>query len=774
MHTNHIEAFRGAILSAGLTPPDNITDDGKLIRFNGTGKRGNTKNSWCVLYGDGVPAGVFGDWAQFDDAIKWTGKADNELTEADRSAIKQRMEAAQKQREEAKLKQQEIAAIAAANIWKFAGHGAADHPYLQTKGVRAYGAKTITASKARDWCRELSPELKGVLLVIPMRNADGKLQNLQFITADGTKRPVTGARITGCFAMIGKPENEVIVCEGYATGASIHETTRKTVAVAFNAGNLEPVAKALREKYPDLPIIISADDDAATPGNPGVTKAKAAAQAVGGTVVVPDFGDSRPDGVTDFNDMHQHRGEEAVAALFDGGDVSAWPKLEVIEEEVEATPDAFPFHALGPVLGAAARAIAQDVQAPDSLAGGSVLAAASLAVQPLANAMMPHGQRAPLSVFVLTGAGSGDRKSAVDAVACKEIEEVRKNQARAHAKEMAQYEAELGEKKPKDPAPTKPAPKSITTGNATIEGICKLLKFQSSLGVFSAEGGEMLGGHSLRDDKRSSGLAFYLKGWSGESLDSLRGGDGLTVLLGRRIAMHVLVQPVLLRELLCDPLAQGQGLLARCLIAQPETLAGHRMFQHTNPHENPSVIAYNERIRALLETSPELWPEGDGYELKPRDLYMGDEARALWIAFYNEIERQQANGSELDGARPFASKAAEHAARIAGIITMVENPKATHITSQAMDGAIQLAVFYMNEHLRQTGAGRQERVDNNLRMMLEWLQARGPLVPQKDVLQKTPRQLRNLKADGINQLLQELVRRGYIRQLANAWEVRHV
>ena len=90
MQTNHIEAFRGAILSAGLTPPDNITDDGKLIRFNGTGKRGNVKNSWCILYGDSVPAGAFGDWAG-TDAIKWTSKADNAMSVSERQAVKARM-----------------------------------------------------------------------------------------------------------------------------------------------------------------------------------------------------------------------------------------------------------------------------------------------------------------------------------------------------------------------------------------------------------------------------------------------------------------------------------------------------------------------------------------------------------------------------------------------------------------------------------------------------------------------------------------------------------
>ena len=755
MHTNHIEDFRGAILSAGLTPPDNLTDDGKLIRFNGTGKRGNTKNSWCILYGDGVPAGAFGDWAE-TEAIKWTGKPDNVMSESERQAVMARMDDAKKQRAKQTERKHANAQTAAAGIVESSEPATPDHPYLGGREVQPHGLL-----------------VRGDTLVMPLHDIDGELWSVQYINSFGDKKFLTDGRVAGCFYPMGKSNGTTVICEGFATGASIREATGMAVLVAHSAGNLKAVATALRAKQPDERILIAADDDWQTDGNPGLTKAGEAAQAAGATVVAPQFPE-RFEGMTDFNDLHREFGLGHVKAIFDPLMAIDWPALDALREATAPTPDAFPFHALGPILGNAARAIAEDVQAPDSLAGGSVLAAASLAVQPLANAMLPHGQRCPLSVFVITGAGSGDRKSAVDAVACKEVEEVRENQACAHAEEMQKYEAEMGERKPKDPTPTKPAPQSITTANATIEGICKLLKYQSSLGVFSAEGGEMLGGHSLRDDKRSSGLAFYLKGWSGESLDSLRGGEGLTVLLRRRIAMHVLVQPVLLRELLCDPLAQGQGLLARCLIAEPQTLAGTRLYRHVNPHENPDVIAYNERIRTLLGTKPECWQKGDGYALKPRDLYMGDEARALWIAFYDEIERQQANGSELDGARPFASKAAEHAARIAGIITMVENPQATHINSEAMDGAIQLTAFYLNEHLRLTGAGRQEREEGALRSLLEWMQGRGTTVAKKDVLQATPRAIRSLKAAGINAMLSDLVQRGYIREAGDIWEIRHV
>jgi len=284
----------------------------------------------------------------------------------------------------------------------------------------------------------------------------------------------------------------------------------------------------------------------------------------------------------------------------------------------------------------------------------------------------------------------------------------------------------------------------------------------------------MLGGHSLRDDKRSFGLAFYLKSWSGESLDSLRGGEGLTVLLGRRIAMHVLVQPVLLGALLGDPLAQGQGLLARCLIAQPDTLAGSRPYRDVNPHENPAVMAYNQAIKMLLETYPALRDGGDGHELQPKDLCLDDDAKALWIKFFNKIERHQGNGSELEGARPFASKAAEHAARIAGIITLVENPQANSVPCAAMDAAIELTAFYLTEHLRLTGVGRQKCIDARLRVLLSWFQSGVKLVQKKDVLQKSPNALRKLKAEGLAPLIKELEIRGYIRDAGKSWEVRSV
>jgi putative DNA primase/helicase len=144
------------------------------------------------------------------------------------------------------------------------------------------------------------------------------VHSLQTIAPDGTKMFMSGGRVKGCYFGIGKPKGALIVCEGFATGASIHECTGHAVAVAFNAGNLEAVAVALRTKYPALKIIIAADDDHQTPGNPGMTKATAAAQTTGchhsGARVQ---GGGSVNNMTDFNDLHLLAGPDAVKECID-------------------------------------------------------------------------------------------------------------------------------------------------------------------------------------------------------------------------------------------------------------------------------------------------------------------------------------------------------------------------------------------------------------------------------------------------------------------------
>ena len=293
-----IEQFSAAIAAAGLEAPDTIHDGGKLQRFNGTGKRGGTRNSWYTFHGDGVPAGAFGDWG-LQLTQTWCAKSDKAMTEAEREAHRARIRAMQAQRDAEQAQRHQQASDTAAALWQ-AATPAKDHDYLTRKGIKPHGVR-----------------FDGHSLVIPMRDTAGTLHSLQTIAPDGCKRFLPGGKVKGCYHAIGKIiNNTMIVAEGYATGATIHEATGHAVAVAFNSGNLLSVAKALHSKFPALTTIIAADDDHRTEGNPGLTAAKQAALAVGGFVAVPRFPADRPYKATDFNDLHALAGLAAVRECF--------------------------------------------------------------------------------------------------------------------------------------------------------------------------------------------------------------------------------------------------------------------------------------------------------------------------------------------------------------------------------------------------------------------------------------------------------------------------
>lgn len=289
------DAFREAIVAAGMQPPAEIHDDGRLHRFNPTGRRGDDA-AWYVLHTDGVPAGAFGNWR---DGLHqtWCAEREQELSIAERKALAKRIDAIRRQRDAEQRRRHADAAAAAAVRWAAAKPADDDHPYLRAKGVQAHALRVEA----------------GHTLLVPMRDAAGHLHNLQGIAPDGGKRFMPGGRVTGLYHAIGKPSGNLVICEGFATGATIHEQTGHAVAVAFNCGNLLPVAKALRAKFPCLTLILAADDDWRTEGNPGLTAARAAAAAVGGLVAVPDFtGLHRGPKDTDFNDLHRLAGSVGV------------------------------------------------------------------------------------------------------------------------------------------------------------------------------------------------------------------------------------------------------------------------------------------------------------------------------------------------------------------------------------------------------------------------------------------------------------------------------
>jgi putative DNA primase/helicase len=278
------EAFKAAMLDAGIKPPASIPGTGELFRFHIEGDKPGTLNGWCKLHLDGRPAGSFGNWKQ---GVKHLWKLEGQpvqLSAQDRAEI----EAKRQKREIEQQNRQRQAASTARRIWARSKSitNPSEHQYLIKKAIQPYKAR-----------------LYGKALVIPIYGEARQLVNLQFIEPDGTKRFLPGGRKKGCFSVVGSTvgSQKALICEGWATGVSLHENTGLFVVVALDAGNLEPVAKTIKALLPHHQLIIAGDNDE---NGAGQLKARAAALAVGGSYLIPNQTGK------DWNDVLTEAGKE--------------------------------------------------------------------------------------------------------------------------------------------------------------------------------------------------------------------------------------------------------------------------------------------------------------------------------------------------------------------------------------------------------------------------------------------------------------------------------
>lgn len=283
-----LHAIQQVLGPVDLTP----VADGKIRRFHVLGDRPGTTNGWCVLHTSKVVYGTFGSWKS-DVSYSWSSRKPKSLLEA--TQIARDVDIARQQREAEKLQLQSAAIKLGSRLWEASNPANPDHPYLLRKRI------------APRYLREL-----GNILLVPL-HYDGELVNLQRIHPDGTKRFLRGGRVGGCHALLGLPEpgQTLYLCEGFATGASIHEATGHAVACAMNANNLLAAGHQLRRLYPDSPLVIAGDDDRKTEakgrGNPGRTAALRAASALGCAVTLPQFPPGAPLELSDFNDLANWR-----------------------------------------------------------------------------------------------------------------------------------------------------------------------------------------------------------------------------------------------------------------------------------------------------------------------------------------------------------------------------------------------------------------------------------------------------------------------------------
>lgn len=286
--SNAVPLFRDALQSV-FGPLDWLPEpDAQLHRFHVPGDRSGSRNGWYVLFPDGLAAGAFGSW-KAGAVHQWSSRQPADPKEAEQ--VRQRIEQARRQREAEQRRRWAAAESWAACWWNGARRAEAGHPYLVAKGVKPHGLRQ-----------------RGGELLVPLFHA-ARLANLQRIAPDGSKRFLSGGRVTGCYSTLGQVEagQPLYLCEGWATGATLHEHSGAAVAVALNAGNLLAVGQHLRRRYPDAVLIVAGDDDRQTEaegkGNPGRIAANRAAVVLGCDVVFPSWPAGVPLHLSDFNDL---------------------------------------------------------------------------------------------------------------------------------------------------------------------------------------------------------------------------------------------------------------------------------------------------------------------------------------------------------------------------------------------------------------------------------------------------------------------------------------
>lgn len=420
----------------------------------------------------------------------------------------------------------------------------------------------------------------------------------------------------------------------------------------------------------------------------------------------------------------------------------------------------YPLDALGDVLGNAAKAIHAVVQAPAGLCGQSVLSAASLAAQAHADVLL-DGRREPLSLWHVTVGESGERKSAADRWALQAHREHERALADEYRHAMAAYEVEVSAHKAasrhaegkKDAGairaaladlgapPEPPLSPLLLVPEATLEGLHKLYQGgRASLGLFNDDAGDFLDGHAMNRENRTKSAAGFSKLWDSGEFARIRAGDGAAKFYGRRLAMHVMVQPVIAERVLSDDVLCGQGFLPRCLMSWPASTVGTRQYVETDLSTDPGLARYWSRMARLLAMPATMRPETRN-ELDPRALTLAPDAKARWVQVANAIETDMAD--DFACIKAWASKGAAQVLRIAGVLTLVEDPDAGVIRLGTIDRAATLALHYLHEAARIVGTASVPAKVRHAELLLAWCWSSGrTFLHSSDALRLGPNPIR--------------------------------
>lgn len=397
-----------------------------------------------------------------------------------------------------------------------------------------------------------------------------------------------------------------------------------------------------------------------------------------------------------------------------------------------APPTPYPVDALPCVMREAVEAIVEHELVPAAIAGQCVIGAATHLAQTRVNSWHPKGKPggAPCSLFALSLFGSGEGKSSARKLAFKTIDEAEKEARTRYRQTCAEVEAMAAGMKGKAreeflAAHTLPPDPQTQFSDATFEPLAgEFIRGKPAASWDTDEGGQMLGGSSLKADTVAATLGGLTKGFDDGRFERTRSKgnlEGSGVAYNRRLSIHLLAQPVTVAEALSNPLMVGQGFLARFLLAAPDSLAGQRFTTvealKRSSYADLRLQRYWARCQEVA-ASPEHIEMETG-EVRPPVLQPEAEAIKVWVDFRNEIESHLGPLGKFAGLKPFANRGAEQALRLAAVLGCFEGIE--QIDGDCMRRACELVRYSLSEWLRYTDADAIDPEMKKAADLMSWL-----------------------------------------------------
>jgi hypothetical protein len=407
-------------------------------------------------------------------------------------------------------------------------------------------------------------------------------------------------------------------------------------------------------------------------------------------------------------------------------------------------------------MGPAAAEIAYLVQLPVEIAAQTVLAVGALVSQQYADISI-DGRVSPTSLFLLSVAGSGDRKSHADRLAQVPIHRYLKL-VREEYHESCRFLSD------DDPKPRYPM---LMAEEPTIEGIHRSMHDNwPTMGLFSDEGGQFFGGHAMKSENQMRAITALSKFWDGSTITRTRGAKGESYeLVDRRLSLHLMMQPIVAQGVFTNEMMKHQGILARCLVSMPESIQGTRLHRPTNIETSEILHGYNDHIYNLLSTDRfRMNPDDGSLVLETIRVHQGTSAYDDWVGFYNDVESGLLG--KYQPIVPAAAKMPEQVVRIAGIMAVLRGTR--EISSDDMVNAMYLGKYYLDSLLSVERGMAGDKELNDLEEMVVWFRqycsATGSYsISSRNVLRDSPYKLHKRNKDAVRKLMHGLENHGLVR-----------